>query len=251
MRVDADKQRRRIMASREQLLALYRGLRVTDVCDGLDSVGLIDATVMDWEIRPLWRDVESFSHRICGFAHTVRFVPTDRVVQRPLPVEEYKKWKSEWYGEISAKFRQYPIQQSDVLVFDAQGVATTGFIGSNNAFGWINQGAVGMVTNGGCRDTDEIIKERIPVYHRIIARGIRPGRLQWDAQMVPVTCGGVYVRPGDLVVADGDGVIVVPIEHAEAVGEFAREVANDDKRSRKRHYQLAGLEPDWTVQPLE
>jgi hypothetical protein len=59
-----------------RLLALYPGLRVTDVCDGLDAVGLIDTCTMDWEIRPLWRDVQDFGHRIYGVAHTVRFVPT-------------------------------------------------------------------------------------------------------------------------------------------------------------------------------
>ena len=238
------------MASREELLALYEGLRVTDVCDGLDSVGLIDTTVMDWEIRPLWRDTENFSHRICGFAHTVRFVPTNRVVPRPLSIEDFRKWKKDWYAEVGSKFSQYPIQEGDIMVFDAQGVDTVGFVGSSNSFGWMNKGARGAVSNMGCRDTDEVIKQRIPVYHRIVARGVKPGRLHWDSQMVPVTCGGVYVRPGDLIVADGDGVIVVPIEHAVAVGEFAREVANDDKQSRRGHYERAGVEPDWTVTTL-
>lgn len=235
---------------RKELLALYEGLRVTDVCDGLDSVGLIDTCVMDWDIRPLWRDIESFGHRICGLAHTVRFVPTNRVVPRPLPLEEFKKWKADWYAEVGGKMKDYPIQPGDIMVFDAQGVDNVGFIGSSNAFGWINKGARGAVSNMGCRDTDEIIKQRIPVYHRIIARGVKPGRLQWDAQMVPISCGGVYVRPGDVIVADGDGVIVVPIEHAVAVAEFARGVANEDKASRKRHYEKAGLQPDWTTETL-
>ena len=60
-------------------LSLYEGLRVTDVCDGLDAIGLIDTCTMDWQIRPLWRDIEGFAHRIYGLAHTVRFVPTSRI----------------------------------------------------------------------------------------------------------------------------------------------------------------------------
>jgi regulator of RNase E activity RraA len=232
-----------------ELLAFYEGLRVTDVVDGLDAVGLIDQCTMDWEFKPLWRDVESFKHRICGIAHTLRYVPTNRVVPRPLPLEEYKKWKAEWYAEVGAP--REPIQEGEILVFDAQGVGDVGFIGSNNSLGWINRGARGAVTNGGCRDTDEIIKQQIPVYSRKIGRGIKPARLHWDAEQVPVVCGGVYVRPGDIIVADGDGVVVVPVEHSVTVAEVAREIANEDKAGRRRHYERAGKELDWTLRKLE
>jgi regulator of RNase E activity RraA/type 1 glutamine amidotransferase len=232
-----------------KLLALYEGLRVTDVCDGLDAVGLIDSCTMDWEIRPLWRDVEGFGHRIYGVAHTVRFVPTSRVVPRPLPLEEYKAWKSDWYRRLAPGPRE-PITPGEIIVIDAAEVGDVGFIGSNNALGWIVQGARGAITNGGCRDTDELILQKVPVYSRRIARGIRPGRLEWDAENVPIACGGVRVYPGDVVVADGDGVIVVPREHAEVVAQVAREIANDDKQGRQAKYQQAGMGADPTLDPL-
>jgi regulator of RNase E activity RraA len=238
------------MARNQELLELFEGLRVTDVNDGLDAVGLIDTCTMDWEIRPLWRDIEGFKHRICGFAHTVRFVPTNRVVPRPLSLEDYKQWKADWYAEVGSKMRDYPIESGDIMVFDGHDLGDVGFIGSSNSFGWINKGARGAVTNAGCRDTDEIIKQQIPVYSKRIARGIKPGRLEWDAQQVPISCGGVRVYPGDIVVADGDGVVVVPVKHAEDVAAVAREIANQDKESRRRHYKRAGLEPDWTVETL-
>ena len=66
------------------------------------------------------------------------------------------------------------------------------------------------MTNGGARDTDELIKQRTPVYSRYISRTIRPGRVELDAVQVPVNVGGALVNPGDVVVADGDGVVVVP-----------------------------------------
>lgn len=228
------------------VLGLYEGLRVTDVCDGLDAVGLIDTCTMDWQIRPLWRDVEAFAHRIHGVAHTVRFVPTDRVVPRPMPLDEYKAWKSDWYRRLAPGPKE-PIQPGEIVVIDAAEVGDVGFIGSNNALGWVNQGACGVVTNGGCRDTDELIRQRVPVYSRRIARGIRPGRLEWDAENVPIACGGVRVFPGDVVVADGDGVIVVPWAHAQHVAEIAREIALGDKKSRRSKYERAGLEPDFTL----
>ena len=235
---------------RSQILALYEGLRVTDVCDGLDAVGIIDTCTMDWQIRPLWRDTDQFRHRIYGFAHTLRFVPTARIVPRPLPLEEYKKWKGHWYGTLS-RGPEDPIQQGEILVIDASETGDVGFIGSANAQGWINRGARGIVTNGGARDTDELIKQHVPVYSKRITRGIRPGRIERDLENVPIACGGVRVFPNDLIVADGDGVIVVPAEHIEAVAAIAREIANGDKAGRKRLYEQAGMEMDETVEPLQ
>lgn len=134
-----------------------------------------------------------------------------------------------------------------MVVIDAQGVPDTGFIGSNNAQGWINRGAVGAITNGGCRDTDELIKQRVPVYSKKISRGIKPGRLELDQANVPVTVGGVHIRPGDLLVADGDGVICVPIERVPEVAAWAWRVARGDKAGRRRLYEAAGLTLDETV----
>ena len=232
-----------------QLLSLYEGLRVTDVCDGLDAIGLIDTCTMDWHIRPLWRDTDKLTHRIYGIAHTVRFVPTHGVVPRPLELDAYKAWKSQWYRELAPGPKE-PIHSGEIIVIDAAEVGDVGFIGSNNALGWMNSGAHGVVTNGGCRDTDELIVQRIPVYSRRIARGIRPGRLEWDAENIPLACGGVRVHPGDVVVADGDGVIVVPIAHAQSVAQIAREIANDDKEGRRTKYREAGMEADSTLETL-
>jgi regulator of RNase E activity RraA len=216
----------------------------------LDAIGLIDTCTMDWQIRPLWRDTDAFKHRIVGVAHTVRFVPTNRVVPRPMSLEDYKAWKSRWYRRLAPGPKE-PVQPGEIIVIDAAEVGDVGFIGSNNAQGWINAGAHGVVTNGGCRDTDELIKQEVPVYSRRIARGIRPGRLEWDAENIPIACGGVRVYPGDIVVADGDGVIVVPRGHAVDVAEIARGIANDDKASRLDKYREAGKEPDETVEPLD
>jgi regulator of RNase E activity RraA len=81
---------------------------------------------------------------------------------------------------------------------------------------------LGVVTSGGLADTDEIIHNKVPAYFRRLARGIRPGRNELESVNRPVTLGGVLVRPGDVVVADGDGVIVVPREHVDEVATFAR-----------------------------
>jgi regulator of RNase E activity RraA len=105
------------------------------------------------------------------------------------------------------------------------------------------------VSNGGIRDTDELIKQKIPVYldHMNRGRGIRPGRNEIESVNKPVTIGGVLVRPGDVVVADGDGVVVVPREYARPVAEFAREILDKDKAGRKNLYNQLGMPLDKTV----
>jgi len=66
--------------SDEEILKLYTGLRVADVSDGMDMVGLRDIGLMDPRIEPLWRDIDELSHIVCGIAVTARYVPTNRVV---------------------------------------------------------------------------------------------------------------------------------------------------------------------------
>ena len=230
---------------REQLTAAFRGLRVADVSDGMDYVGLAGRGLMDRAIRPVFRDTETFVHRIAGPALTVRYVPTNREVPN-LPPDEFGAYVADWYRNVCSESFAAQIVAGDLLVIDAAGL-DVGFIGSNNCLGWMNRGAVGVVTNGGARDTDELIKQRCPVYSRYISRGFNPGRIEIDKIGVPVNCGGVLVRPGDVVVADGDGVVVVPVEKALEVAAIARTILDGDKQGRRRLYEQAGLPLDNTV----
>ncbi len=230
------------------VLKLYEGLRVSDVSDGMDMAGLPDVGLMDPSIRPLWRDTDEFTHRFVGIAVTVRYVPANRLGEKMSP-EEFRKWESRWYRQLSPEpFVKY-LREGSVVVIDGTDDGDTGTIGSNNIMAWKLKGAVGVVTSGGARDTDEIIKERVPLYYRRPGRGIRPGRNFVESVQRPVTCGGVLVRPGDVVVADGDGVIVVPRERAEEVARYAREILEKDKAGRRRLYEKLGLPPDKSVEP--
>jgi regulator of RNase E activity RraA len=230
---------------RKKILELYKGLRVTDVVDGMDAIGLQDTGTMTPDIHPLWRDIENFKHCFMGFAMTVRFMPTNRAIHAK-DIEDYKRIKSEWYGQVSENEVYKHMQPGDVLIVDGDIKRDIGYWGSNNAYAHYLNGFVGFVTNGHCRDSDELIKQQVPIYFRTHGRGIRPGRLEIDGVNIPVNVGGVLVRPGDFVVADGDGVVVVPIEHVYEVGEFAREVAEGDKESRRKLYEKAGKPFDFT-----
>ena len=237
--------------ARKEILALYRDLRVTDVLDGMDLIGLQDIGLMKKDIRPLWRDVDKFSHRIVGFAITVRHVPTDvRVGQNSFDdLKGFKKFKSQQYGRAPDAWLS-AARPGDVAVIDAGGIDECGFIGSNNSLGWAEKGVAGVITNGGARDTDEIVKvKKIAVYCKngYSSRGVRPGRLIAESYNFPINCAGVLVFPGDVIVADGDGVIVVPREHALTVGRLAREINIGDEKSRAKRFERLGIKPDETV----
>lgn len=234
---------------RQEILNAYEDLRVPDVADALDLIGLQDITLLDRDIRPLWRDAEDFSHRMYGFALTVRYVPSDvRVGEGSFDsVEEAQQWVGEQYGRAGEDYMQVH-KPGDILVVDQNGAPEGGHIGSMNSLSWAADGMNGVVTNGGTRDTDEIVAtEAIPVYTRHIARGIRPGRTIMDAYQVPVNVGGVTVYPGDLIVADGDGVIKVPREHVMEVARLARDVMTGDQGNRADLYEELGIPIDDTV----
>jgi len=231
-----------------KLVKKFDGLRVTDVLDALQAIGLQDIGVMDHTIRPLWRDqTEKLAHRVYGVAVTYQYLPTNRPPAGPMPYEEFRKWHNDWYKNNAPELFSRIIRPGTVVVIDAQGIDDTGFIGSNNALKWKSLGMTGVVSNGGCRDTDEIILEKIPVYSRYQGGGTRPGRIEAGAVNRPVVVGGVMVRPGDMVVADGDGVVVVPREHAEKVAGIAWDIAKGDKQGRKKLYDQMGMPSDQTV----
>jgi regulator of RNase E activity RraA len=236
--------------SDEVLLELYSGLRVADVSDGMDMAGLRDIGLMDPEIEALWKDIDNFSHRFCGIAVTVRYVPTNRKVPNKLNPDEFREWEGHWYSQLSPEpFTEY-LKKGSVIVIDNQGDGDTGSTGSANILGWKEKGAVGLVSAGGVRDTDEIIKQRNPVYMDLSkrGRGIRPGRNEIESVQKPVVVGSVLVNPGDVIVADGDGVIVVPREQAVFVAEMAHIIMENDKAARKNLFEKLGLEKDFTVE---
>ena len=233
----------------QKILELFEGLRVADVSDGMDVVGLPDVGLMDQQIRPLWRDTEKFEHRFCGVAVTVRYVPTNKAPEKKATAEEFHKWESDWYNKTSSEPFVELLRPGSAIVIDGESDRDTGSIGSNNILAWKLKGARGVVTSGGVRDTDEIILERVPLYHKRFGRGIRPGRNEVESVNQPVMCGGVLVRPGDVIVADGDGVIVVAREVAENVAKAARDILEGDKAGRRGLYEKLGRPMDSTVEP--
>jgi regulator of RNase E activity RraA len=230
-----------------RVLKLYDGLRVCDVMDALDVVGLQDITMMDRNIRPLWRDEQKFTHRIHGVALTVRLVPAQERAPHFNSHADERPWEAAWYKNQS----EYAglVRPGTILVVDNQ-ARDDGFCGSNMGLSLFGLGLRGFVGNEVCRDTDEMTLSRIPVYQdpALSPRGINPGRMWVESYNEPITVGHVLVMPGDIIVADNDGVAVVPRAKADQVAEVGRWIFEDDEVKRGKIYDRVGKPRDWTVE---
>lgn len=237
-------------AENETLIAKFKGLRSTDVYDALQAAGIHKVTVMDREIGPMWVDPEKFTHVVYGVALTLRLVPPQETPPNTgfQSNAEMSQWQRTWSKRHMTGAWSRWITPDTVLVIDAPLRADNGFCGSANALGWKNRGLSGIVTNAGCRDSDEMRIEAIPVYQRDSTRFINEGTIAVESYNSPVVVGGVLVVPGDVIVADLDGVAVVPRAKAELVAKIAREIRVGDNASRRRLYEKAGMKPDFTVQ---
>jgi 4-hydroxy-4-methyl-2-oxoglutarate aldolase len=217
-------------------------LRVTDVTDGLDALGRADKCLIDRAVRPLWMGC-----RFWGPAVTMRVIPS----HRPMPVVSLKDalrqhaiWKEMggWHAELNPH-----LKPGCVIVTSTSGAPECGYWGSNNSMDMQSRGVAGVLTDGFARDTDEIILQKNPVASRGIGRTIIPGRVELMDVDVPVGCGGVMVRPGDIIGCDWDGALVVPLEVAADVLAISARIAVDDKKARRRLYDKTGRKPDETV----
>ena len=231
----------------QKLLELFDGLRVADVSDGMDAVGLPNTGLMDPMIHPLWKDPETYRHRFVGIAVTARYVPTNRPAAGQRSTEDFDAWVGNWYWKLSPEPFDALLRPGSALVLDDANGVDVGSIGSYNILAWKKRGMVGVVTDATARDTDEIETQRVPLYFRGVGRGIRPGRNEIESINRPVVCGGVLVIPGDVVVADGDGVVVVPRAVAADVARYARTILDNDKAGRRELYRELGLPEDSSV----
>lgn len=231
----------------QEILKLFEGLRVADVSDGMDKSGLHGIGLVDPEISPLWKDPEHFAHRIAGIAVTARYVSTQRPPAGKMEPEQFDLWEGQFYTKYSSEPFADLIRRGTVLVIDDAENADVGSIGSYNIMDWTSKGCVGVVTDASARDTDEIIAVKIPLYLQKPGRGIRPGRNEIESVNRPVDIGGALVIPGDVVIADGDGVVIVPRRHAKKVALFARQIMEKDIEGRRELYKKLGLPLDESV----
>jgi len=155
--------------------------------------------------------------KIVGTAKTLRFIPAREDL-----------FRSHGGGYNAQKRAFDAVGEGEIIVIEARGDAGTGTLGDILALRAKTRGAAGVVTDGGVRDFDAVTEIGLPVF----SKGAHPSVLgrrhvPWEFD-VTIACGGAAVQPGDVIVGDGDGVIVIPFELAKEVADAALAQEDED-----------------------
>jgi len=222
----------------------FEPLRVVDVADAMDGMGFFNIGLVSQEIRPLWLGMKFW-----GPAVTQRSVPSNKPMWKLDTTQDIVEAHRIWFEKMGHKGRGLNdlIKPGAVVVHDVGSTGEVGFFGSENVLGIQAAGAVGIVTNGYCRDTGEVTMQKTPIACRDRGRTIIPGRIEVVELNAPIGIGGAQVRPGDIVGCDDDGLIVVPIEIAKEVALHAKAVLAADMRARGKRYEKLNMSPDASV----
>jgi regulator of RNase E activity RraA len=151
--------------------------------------------------------------RIAGRAFTLRFVPAREDLATP----------ASWSSPRSTRAAIEDMPEGCVAVIDAMGVTGAGVFGDILAQRMKVRGVAGLVTDGAMRDKAGVLETGLPVWCAGAAAPASVAGLTFVGWQEPIGCGGVAVYPSDVVVADGDGAVVIPAALAEEVARLGSE----------------------------
>ena len=193
-----------------EIVAALQRTTVASVSDAIDDV-IGQRGFMRTDMRPL------FKTKIVGRAATVQLKPA-------LRAGDGVNYGLKLLDEAApGSILVYVLEDGLEIAGIGELMATTAQV----------RGIAGAVIDGGARDVDEITRMGFPVFCRSISPASIIGRHISFAAQVPVTCAGILVRPGDYIMGDMDGVVVIPFERARKIAELALEFDSKEIKMRE------------------
>jgi len=171
------------------------------------STGTITTILLKKGLRNVWirgaKPIKAGQPRIVGPAFTFRFVPTREDLATP----------ASWGSPISTRAAIEAMPRGTIAVVDAMRITDAGIFGDILCARMMKRGVAAMVTDGVVRDIAGVLNTGLPIWCNGVAAPPSVAGLTFVAWQQPIGCGGVAVFPGDIVVIDDDGAVLIPPTH--------------------------------------
>ena len=181
------------------------------------STATLTTVLLKKGLRNVWmrgaKPIRAGQRRTVGPAFTLRFVPAREDLATP----------ASWASPISTRAAIEAMPEGCVVVADTMGVTDAGIFGDILCARMVKRSVAALVTDGAVRDAAGVLGTGLPVWGAGIAAPPSVAGLTFVGWQEPVACGGVAVFPGDLVVADDDGAVLIPAAALDAVLDEAPE----------------------------
>lgn len=209
---------------RSELCARYRRLYMPAVADALYALGKPEQ-VLPTALRPLFPE-----DRIAGIAFTVR----GRAIEPHIGWEPGKE-------RIASYLRVFEQLEPDSVMVSVNPDSHVGHFGELTGNSAKQHGCVGVILDGNLRDIEGLREAGLQVFYRDLSPLNAIGRWEMKASQIPVTIGDITIHPGDVIIGEFDGVLVVPGEDAEEVLIATEEIVGSEARVREE--MRAGVSP--------
>jgi regulator of RNase E activity RraA len=184
------------------------------------STATLTTVLLKKGLRNVWlrgtKPLKAGQPRVVGPAFTLRFVPAREDLATP----------ASWASPISTRAAIEDMPDGVVAVADAMGVTDAGIFGDILCARMVKRNVAGLVTDGVMRDAAGVLGTGLPVWCDGIAAPPSVAGLTFVAWQQPIACGGVAVFPGDIIVADDDGAVVIP---AASLDDVLREAPEQER----------------------